>query len=82
MAAGTRHHRPLSGRLSGRPRRRRIFRADQRVQKFGAFVRLDETGADGLLPIREIGANISIMTPDQQVLLGSETGWRSVSASA
>src|SRR5690606_37523377 len=32
----------FTGRISG-------------VQRFGAFVRLDETGADGLLPIREIG---------------------------
>jgi len=32
----------LTGRISG-------------IQRFGAFVRLDETGADGLLPMREIG---------------------------
>jgi ribonuclease R len=51
----------FSGRISG-------------VQKFGAFVRLDETGADGLLPIREIGREYFHFDPDQQILLGSETG--------
>ncbi len=33
----------LTGRVSG-------------VQRFGAFVKLDETGADGLIPIRSLGA--------------------------
>lgn len=51
----------MTGRISG-------------VQKFGAFVRLDETGADGLLPIREIGREYFHYDPDAQVLLGSETG--------
>lgn len=51
----------FSGRISG-------------VQKFGAFVRLDETGADGLLPIREIGREYFHYDPDRQVLMGSETG--------
>ena len=41
---------------------------------FGAFVRLDETGADGLLPIREIGREYFHYDPDAQVLMGSETG--------
>src|SRR5690606_37835149 len=44
------------------------------VQRFGAFVRLDETGADGLLPIREIGREYFHYDPDAQVLMGSETG--------
>ncbi|WP_323010372.1 ribonuclease R [Paracoccus sp. (in: a-proteobacteria)] len=44
------------------------------VQKFGAFVRLDETGADGLLPIREIGREYFHYDPNAQVLMGSETG--------
>lgn len=51
----------FSGRISG-------------VQKFGAFVRLDETGADGLLPIREIGREYFHFDPDAQVLMGAETG--------
>ncbi|MTH64543.1 ribonuclease R [Paracoccus shanxieyensis] len=51
----------FSGRVSG-------------VQKFGAFIRLDETGADGLLPIREIGREYFHYDPEAQVLMGSETG--------
>ncbi|WP_134681642.1 ribonuclease R [Paracoccus ravus] len=44
------------------------------VQKFGAFIRLDETGADGLIPIREIGREYFHFDPDSQILLGSESG--------
>ncbi|MGR3514434.1 MAG: ribonuclease R [Paracoccaceae bacterium] len=51
----------LTGRISG-------------VQRFGAFVRLDETGADGLLPIREIGREYFHYDRDAQMLVGSDTG--------
>ncbi len=51
----------MTGRISG-------------VQRFGAFVRLDETGADGLLPIRDIGREYFHYDPDAQTLIGSETG--------
>ncbi|MDO5647613.1 ribonuclease R [Paracoccus sp. (in: a-proteobacteria)] len=44
------------------------------VQKFGAFVRLDDSGADGLLPIRAIGQEYFVFDPDAQLLVGSETG--------
>ncbi|MEO1911917.1 MAG: ribonuclease R [Paracoccus sp. (in: a-proteobacteria)] len=44
------------------------------VQKFGAFVRLDETGADGLLPIRSIGQEYFHFDPDAHTLVGSDTG--------
>jgi ribonuclease R len=44
------------------------------IQRFGAFVRLDETGADGLLPIREIGREYFHFDPDAQTLIGSDTG--------
>ena len=44
------------------------------IQRFGAFIRLDETGADGLLPIREIGNEYFHFDPDAQMLIGSETG--------
>ncbi|MGP9805506.1 ribonuclease R [Paracoccus sp. NSM] len=44
------------------------------VQKFGAFVRLDESGADGLLPIRSIGQEYFHYDPATQTLLGSDTG--------
>ncbi|MFC3166558.1 ribonuclease R [Paracoccus fontiphilus] len=51
----------MTGRISG-------------VQKFGAFVKLDETGADGLLPIRAIGQEYFHFDPDAQMLVGSDTG--------
>ncbi len=51
----------MTGRISG-------------VQRFGAFVRLDETGADGLIPIREIGREYFHFDRDSQTLLGAETG--------
>jgi len=51
----------LSGRISG-------------VQRFGAFVRLDETGADGLIPVRSIGAEYFHFDADSQTLIGSDTG--------
>lgn len=53
----------FTGRISG-------------IQRFGAFVKLDETGADGLLPIREIGNEYFHYDRDAQTLVGSETGTR------
>ena len=44
------------------------------VQKFGLFVKLDETGADGLIPIREVGREFFYFDADRQVLTGSDTG--------
>ncbi|MGL4322044.1 MAG: RNB domain-containing ribonuclease, partial [Paracoccaceae bacterium] len=44
------------------------------VQRFGLFVKLDETGADGLIPIRSIGREFYHFDPDSQTLMGSETG--------
>ena len=51
----------MTGRISG-------------VQKFGAFVKLDETGADGLLPIRAIGREYFHFDPDAHLLIGADTG--------
>jgi ribonuclease R len=51
----------FSGRISG-------------VQRFGLFVKLDETGADGLVPVRSIGREFFHYDPDAQVLVGSESG--------
>ena len=51
----------LTGRISG-------------IQRFGAFVQLDETGADGLIPIRDIGREYFHYDRDAQSLMGSETG--------
>ncbi|MFZ1467965.1 MAG: ribonuclease R [Paracoccaceae bacterium] len=44
------------------------------VQRFGLFVKLDETGADGLVPIRSVGREYFHYDPDSQTLLGADTG--------
>ncbi len=51
----------FTGRISG-------------VQRFGLFVRLDETGADGLVPIRSVGREYFHYDADTQTLTGSDTG--------
>jgi ribonuclease R len=51
----------MAGRISG-------------IQRFGAFVRLDETGADGLVPVREIGREYFHYDRKTQTLAGAETG--------
>ncbi len=49
----------FTGRISG-------------VARFGAFVKLDETGADGLIPVRSLGREYFEF--DGHELVGSETG--------
>ena len=44
------------------------------VQRFGLFVRLDETGADGLLPVRALGHEFFVHDADAQTLTGSDSG--------
>ena len=44
------------------------------VQRFGAFVKLDETGADGLIPIRDIGQEYFHYDRDAQTLVGADSG--------
>ena len=51
----------FTGRISG-------------VQRFGLFVRLDESGADGLIPIRSVGREFFHFDPDSQTLMGADTG--------
>lgn len=51
----------IGGRISG-------------IQRFGAFVQLDDTGADGLIPIREIGREYFHYDRDSHTLMGSDTG--------
>ena len=51
----------FTGRISG-------------VQRFGLFVKLDETGADGLIPIRSIGREFYHYDQDSQTLTGADTG--------
>ena len=51
----------MTGRISG-------------IAKFGLFVRLDETGADGLVPISTIGREYFRHDAELQTLTGSDTG--------
>ncbi|MGC1497603.1 MAG: ribonuclease R [Sulfitobacter sp.] len=51
----------FTGRISG-------------IARFGAFVKLDETGADGLLPMRSLGREYFHHDADAQTLIGSDTG--------
>ena len=51
----------FAGRISG-------------VTRFGCFVKLDETGADGLIPIRSIGREFFHYDANAQTLMGSDTG--------
>ncbi len=51
----------FSGRISG-------------VQRFGLFVKLDETGADGLIPIRSVGREFFHFDAENQTLMGADTG--------
>ena len=51
----------MGGRISG-------------IAKFGVFVKLDETGADGLVPIRTLGGEYFHHDADAQTLMGSDTG--------
>ena len=44
------------------------------VQKFGLFVKLDETQADGLVPIRSIGREFYHYDEASQTLTGSDSG--------
>ncbi|MBK5928089.1 ribonuclease R family protein, partial [Rhodobaculum claviforme] len=44
------------------------------VNRAGLFVRLDGTGADGLVPLRTLGAEFFRLDPDAQTVTGTETG--------
>lgn len=44
------------------------------VQRFGAFITLDETGADGLIPVRSIGSEYFRFDPQALTLTGVDTG--------
>ncbi|MCB1397029.1 MAG: ribonuclease R [Rhodobacter sp.] len=44
------------------------------VARFGLFVKLDETGADGLVPIRSLGNEYFHHDADSQTLRGEKTG--------
>ncbi len=51
----------FTGRISG-------------IARFGAFVKLDETGADGLIPIRTLGREFFHFDAGAGTLTGSDTG--------
>ncbi|MCV2872325.1 ribonuclease R [Defluviimonas sp. WL0050] len=51
----------FSGRISG-------------IARFGLFVKLDETGADGMIPIRTLGREFFHYDPKTQTLMGADTG--------
>ena len=51
----------FAGRISG-------------VQRFGLFIKLDETGADGLVPIRSVGREYFHFDAEKQALIGADTG--------
>ena len=46
------------------------------IARFGVFVKLDETGADGLIPVRTLGREYFNFDAGSQVLVGAETGLR------
>ncbi|GHF36839.1 ribonuclease R [Seohaeicola zhoushanensis] len=51
----------FTGRISG-------------IARFGVFVKLDETGADGLVPIRSLGREYFHFDREAGTLMGSDTG--------
>ncbi|MFA3919725.1 ribonuclease R [Ruegeria hyattellae] len=51
----------FSGRISG-------------IARFGAFVKLDETAADGLVPVRSLGREFFHFDREAGTLMGSDTG--------
>ncbi len=51
----------FTGRISG-------------IAKFGVFVKLDETGADGLVPISTLGREYFHFDREQGTLMGADTG--------
>ncbi|MFC6585696.1 ribonuclease R family protein, partial [Sulfitobacter aestuariivivens] len=51
----------FTGRISG-------------IARFGVFVKLDETGADGLLPMRALGREYFHYDREDQTLMGADTG--------
>ncbi|MEO1640862.1 MAG: ribonuclease R [Pseudomonadota bacterium] len=51
----------LTGRISG-------------IAKFGVFVKLDETGADAMIPMRTLGREYFHYDAETQTLMGADTG--------
>ena len=51
----------MTGRISG-------------IARFGVFVKLDETGADAMIPIRSLGAEFFHYDAESQTLMGADSG--------
>ena len=69
-----RHHRPLPRRLPRPTASAREFAGTVAgVARFGLFVKLDETGADGLVPISSLGREYFAYDPDAQTLTGEKS---------
>ncbi|RMH48252.1 MAG: ribonuclease R [Alphaproteobacteria bacterium] len=46
------------------------------IARFGLFVKLDDTGADGLVPVSSLGNEYFRFDPHEQVLVGERSGTR------
>lgn len=46
------------------------------VTKYGLFITLDETGADGLIPVRDLGREYYVLDEAQKCLIGEDSGGR------
>ncbi|MEM9581051.1 MAG: ribonuclease R, partial [Pseudomonadota bacterium] len=44
------------------------------IAKFGIFVKLDDSGADGLVPLRTLGSEFFHFDAESQTLMGSDSG--------
>jgi ribonuclease R len=44
------------------------------IARFGVFVKLDGTGADGLIPMRDLGREYFVHDAERNQLMGSDTG--------
>ena len=70
-----RRDRPLRRRLPGRARQGADFAGRiTGVTRFGLFVRLAETGADGLVPVSSLGDEYFIHDERAHALVGERTG--------
>ena len=64
-----RYPRRLSARAGGERVRGRV----SGIARFGLFVKLDETGADGLVPISALGREYFLYDADRQTLTGEKS---------
>ncbi len=70
---GARDHRPPDRPPSRRPGRRDLLGPDSGVTRSGLFIKLDETGADGFVPISTLGADYFRHEEGRHALVGERT---------